>query len=41
MLFAMMTMLYVRLMPTEMLSVEVNVGDDLLVFSVEVYGGEG
>ena len=29
-------MLYVMLMPTEVLSVEVNVGDDLLVLSGEV-----
>ena len=36
MLFAIMTMLYVMLTPTEVLSVEVNVGDDLLVFSGEV-----
>ena len=35
-LFAIMTMLYVMLTPTEVLSVEVNVGDDLLVLSGEV-----
>ena len=40
MLFAIMTMLYVMLMPTEVLSVEVNVGDDLLVLSGEVNGGD-